>query len=134
MTKDQVKGALEWVPTWPEDRQQEPSEVALEIEAGLAEAGYQAMLDELAPIDEGLAREAASEEEVKAALPYSGQQPDIIRLRSIRRDNHAHCDGSRPYPLFPHSTVTRRGRTADENLQTRLPDGRGSPAGLDGRV
>jgi hypothetical protein len=36
MTKDQVKAILERVPTWPEDRQQELAEVALEIEAELA--------------------------------------------------------------------------------------------------
>ena len=68
MTKDEVKAVLERVPTWPEDRQQELAEVALEIEAELAGAGYDAALDELAAIDEGLAGEAASDEEVKAAF------------------------------------------------------------------
>jgi uncharacterized protein (UPF0335 family) len=68
MTKDQIKAVLERVPTWPEDRQQELAEVALEIEAELAGAGYDATPEELAAIDEGLAREAASEEEVKAAF------------------------------------------------------------------
>jgi hypothetical protein len=68
MTKDQVKAVLERVPTWPEDRQQELAELALEIEAELAGAGYEAMEDELAAIDEGLAGEAASDEEVKAAF------------------------------------------------------------------
>ncbi len=68
MTKDQVKAVLERIPTWPEDRQQELAEVALEIEAELAGAGYGATPDELAAIDEGLAGEAASEEEVKAAF------------------------------------------------------------------
>jgi hypothetical protein len=68
MTKDQAKAVLERVPTWPEDRQQELAEVALEIEAELAGTGYDATSDELAPIDEGLAGEAASEEEVKAAF------------------------------------------------------------------
>jgi hypothetical protein len=67
MTKDQVKAILERVPTWPEDRQQELAEVALEIEAKLSGAGYDATPDELAAIDVGLAGEAASEEEVKAA-------------------------------------------------------------------
>jgi hypothetical protein len=69
MTKDEVKVVLDWVPTWPEDRQQAFAEVALEIEAELAGAGYQATEDELAAIDEGLAGEAASEEEVNAAFP-----------------------------------------------------------------
>jgi hypothetical protein len=68
MTKDEVKAVLERIPTWPEDRQQELVEVALEIEAELAGADYDAAPDELAAIDEGLAGEAASEEEVKAAF------------------------------------------------------------------
>ena len=68
MTKDQVKAVLERVSTWPEDRQQELAELALEIEAELAGAEYDATPDELAAIDEGLAGEAASEEEVKVAF------------------------------------------------------------------
>ncbi|MGA7259826.1 MAG: hypothetical protein WCA23_10795 [Stellaceae bacterium] len=68
MTKDQVKVVLERVPTWPEDRRQALAEIALEIEAELAGAEYDATPDELAAIDEGLAGEAASEEEVKAAF------------------------------------------------------------------
>jgi hypothetical protein len=68
MTKDKVKAVLERVPTWPEDRQQELAEVALEIEAELAGAEYDATPDELAAIDEGLAGESASKEEVKAAF------------------------------------------------------------------
>jgi len=65
MTKDQVKAVLERVPTWPEDRQQELAELALEIEAELAGAGYQATADELTAIDEGLAGTAASDDELK---------------------------------------------------------------------
>lgn len=68
MTKDQAKAVLERVSTWPEHRQQELAEVALEIESGLAGAGYEATEDELAAIDERLAGEVASEEEVKAAF------------------------------------------------------------------
>jgi hypothetical protein len=68
MTKDQVKAILERVPIWPEDRQQELAEIALEIEAELAGAEYEATPDELAAIDEGLAGKAASEEKVKAAF------------------------------------------------------------------
>jgi hypothetical protein len=68
MTKDQVEAVLERVPTWPEDRQQELAELALEIEAELAGAGYEATKNELAVIDEGLAGEVASEAEVKAAF------------------------------------------------------------------
>jgi hypothetical protein len=68
MTKDQIKTVLKRVPTWPEDRQQQLAEIALEIEAELAGAEYHATPDELAAIDEGLASEAASEEEIKAAF------------------------------------------------------------------
>jgi len=68
VTKDEVKAVLERVPTWPEDRQQELAEIALEIEAELAGAEYEATPDELAAIDEGLSGEAASEEEVDAAF------------------------------------------------------------------
>jgi hypothetical protein len=72
MTKDQVKAVLERVPTWPEDRQLELVEVALEIEAELAGAGYHATPDELAAIDEGLAGATANEDEVKAAFALLG--------------------------------------------------------------
>jgi hypothetical protein len=68
MTKDQVKTVLERIPTWPEFRQQQLAEVALEIEAELVSAEYDATPDELAAIDEGLAGRAASEAEVKAAF------------------------------------------------------------------
>ena len=68
MTKDQVKAVLARVPTWPDDRQHELAELALEIKAELADAGYEATPDELAAIDEGVAGEAVSEEEVKVAF------------------------------------------------------------------
>jgi len=68
MIKDQVKAVLERVPTWPEDRQQELAEVALEIEAELAGAEYEATPEEVAAIDEGLSGEAASDDEVEAAF------------------------------------------------------------------
>jgi hypothetical protein len=68
MTKDQIRAVLERVPTWPEHRQQELAELALEIEAELAGDGYEATPDELTAIDEGLTGAAASEEETKAAF------------------------------------------------------------------
>ena len=68
MTKDEVKAVLERVPTWPEERQRELIEVALEIEAELTGAEYEATTDELAAIDEGLSGTAASKEEVAAAF------------------------------------------------------------------
>jgi hypothetical protein len=68
MTKDQVKAVLERVPSWPEDRQQELAEIALEIETELAGAECGATPDELAAVDEGPAEEAANEEEVQEAF------------------------------------------------------------------
>ena len=47
MTKDQVKAVLARIPTWPDDRQQELAELALEIEAELAGDGCEAAPDEL---------------------------------------------------------------------------------------
>jgi hypothetical protein len=68
MTKDEVKAVLERVPTWPDDRQQELAEIALEIEAELAGTDYETTPDELAAIDEGLNSDAASEQEVEAVF------------------------------------------------------------------
>jgi hypothetical protein len=79
MTKDQINEVLERVRTWPEDRQRELAEVALEIEAELASDGYEATPDELAVIDDGLAGEAASAGEAEVAFtPFgalSGENP-----------------------------------------------------------
>jgi hypothetical protein len=68
LTKDQVKAVLDRVPTWPQVRQQELAEIALEIEAELARNEYEATPEELAAIDEGLSGDAASEEEVDATF------------------------------------------------------------------
>jgi hypothetical protein len=68
MTKDQIKAVFARVPPWPEDRQQELAEHAFEIEAELAGTSYEATPNELTAIDEELAGEAASEEEIKAAF------------------------------------------------------------------
>ena len=68
MTKDQVKAVLDRVPSWPQERQQELAELALEIEAELAGNKYRATRDELAAIDEGVAAGAASEDEVEATF------------------------------------------------------------------
>jgi hypothetical protein len=65
MTEDQVKAVLDRVATWPQERQEE---LVVEMEAELAAGGYHATSDELKAIDEGLAGEAASDEEVKAAF------------------------------------------------------------------
>jgi hypothetical protein len=68
MTKAQVKAVLDRVPSWPQERQQELVELALEIEGEFAGGAYRATSDELQAIDEGLADEAASEKDVKAAF------------------------------------------------------------------
>jgi hypothetical protein len=68
MTRDQVKAVLERVPSWPEDRQQELAEIALEVEAELTGGEYEATPDELAATDEGLSGDAASDEEVDSAF------------------------------------------------------------------
>jgi len=68
MTKDQVEAVFQRIPTWPEHRQQELAELALEIEAELAGASYEATPNELTAIDEGLAGEAASKEEIRAVF------------------------------------------------------------------
>jgi hypothetical protein len=73
MTKDQDKAALERVPSWPEDRQQELAEIALEIKAELAGTEYEATPDKLGAIDEGLNGDAANEEEVDAAFALFGK-------------------------------------------------------------
>lgn len=68
MTKEQVKTVLDRIPSWPQERQEELVELALEIEAELTGGAYHATPDELQAIDEGLLGEAASEEEIKAAF------------------------------------------------------------------
>ena len=56
------------VRTWPPERQAQLAELALEIEAEFTGGPYHAGSDELAAIDEGLAGEPASEEEIRAAF------------------------------------------------------------------
>jgi hypothetical protein len=68
MTKAQIRSVLARVPTWPQSRQAELAQLALEIEAEFAGEPYSATADELRAIDEGLAGEAASDEEVEHAF------------------------------------------------------------------
>jgi hypothetical protein len=63
--------------------QQELVEIALEIEAELAGAEYVATPDEVAAIDERLAGEVGSGEEVKAGLR---RVPAGMRLEYSKRD------------------------------------------------
>jgi hypothetical protein len=67
VTKQQVKDILDRVSSWPQERQEELAEIALEIEADM-KGKYRATTEEVEAIDEGLQGEAASEEEVQAAF------------------------------------------------------------------
>jgi hypothetical protein len=67
MTKQQLKEIFDRIPSWPQDRQDELAEIALEIEAEMTGA-YHASSEELEAIDDGLEGEAASEAEVEAAF------------------------------------------------------------------
>jgi hypothetical protein len=67
MVKQEIKAVLDRVPTWPEDRQRQLAELALEIEAEMSGLAFEATGDELRAIDEGRAAEAATPEEVEAA-------------------------------------------------------------------
>lgn len=68
MIPTDLKAVLERVSTWPEERQRQLAELALEIEAEMSDRTYQASAEELQAIDEGLAGETASREEVEAAF------------------------------------------------------------------
>ena len=68
MTKDDVQAVLERVSKWPEKRQRELVEVALEMEAEAEGLPYEATEEELKAIDEGLASGTASKEDVEAAF------------------------------------------------------------------
>ena len=68
MSENELNAVLDRVSAWPEERQRELAELVLEIEAEISGAAYQASRDELAAIDEGLAGEAATEEEIEAAF------------------------------------------------------------------
>jgi hypothetical protein len=62
-----LKEVLQRAQTWPERAQEELAEIALEIEAGLAE-DYRATPDELEAIDEADRSGVASEADVEAAF------------------------------------------------------------------
>jgi hypothetical protein len=68
MTKDQINTVLQRVSGWPEQRQQELAEIALEIEAELSDVPYRATDDELKAIDEALADQPASDKDVADAF------------------------------------------------------------------
>ena len=64
MIKDHLKAVLQRVASWPEDRQEQLAELALAIETEMSGKPYQASADELKAIDEAIAGEVASEEEI----------------------------------------------------------------------
>ena len=69
MTKDQAKEAVfGWSRPGRRTGKQELVEAALEIEAEIAGAKYDATTDELAAIDEGCSGRAAIEEEIKVTF------------------------------------------------------------------
>jgi len=68
MTKDQISEILKRVPSWPLERQQELAELALEIEAEVADEPYVLNADERQAIEEARASGVATAEEVEAAF------------------------------------------------------------------
>jgi hypothetical protein len=68
MSKEHLKAILGRIATWPEERQQQLAELAVEIEAEMSDRPYEATLDELESIDEGIEGEAAGEDEIDAAF------------------------------------------------------------------
>ena len=68
MSRPDLEALLKRVSTWPEERQRQLAELALEIEAEMSGSAYQASAEELRGIDEGLAAEVASREEIEAAF------------------------------------------------------------------
>ena len=68
MNPTDLKAVLERVSSWPEERQRQLAELALEIEAEMSDNAYQASAEELQAIDEGLVGEVASREDVEAAF------------------------------------------------------------------
>ena len=63
-----IGAVLERVRAWPQERQHELAELALDIEAEMSGTSYHASSEELEAIDEALADDAASDHEVDAAF------------------------------------------------------------------
>jgi hypothetical protein len=68
MTTKALREAMARIEKWPEEAQIELAEIALQIDAELAHGDYHASSEELEAIDEGLAGEPATDEEVEAAF------------------------------------------------------------------
>jgi hypothetical protein len=74
MIKYEIKAVLDRVPNWPEERQRQLAELALEIEAEMSGLGFEASGDELQAIDEGRVAETATPEEIDAAFAVFRRQ------------------------------------------------------------
>ena len=68
MIKHEIKAVLDRVPNWPEERQRQLAELALEIEAEMSGLAFEVSGDELQAIDEGRAAETATPGEADAAF------------------------------------------------------------------
>ena len=104
MIKTELKAVLDRVATWPEERQQELAEMALEIEAEMSENGYQASPDELKTIDAALCGRLASDEEVEAAFAA------LRRESGSSIPNRRFPTSKRLPAITPNRTIPRSGR------------------------
>lgn len=68
MVDDSLREALGRVSSWPPERQQELAELVAEIESEVSGEVYHPSADELAAIDEGLADDVATADEIAAAF------------------------------------------------------------------
>ena len=68
MGKEQVREVLQRVSTWPQERQQELAEIALEIEAAMQRREYHATAEELQALDEAERSGIADEKDIEAAF------------------------------------------------------------------
>jgi len=68
MGKEQVREVLQRVSTWPQERQEELAEIALEIEAAMQRREYHATAEELQALDEAERSGIADEKDIEAAF------------------------------------------------------------------
>jgi hypothetical protein len=68
MTTKALQEAMARIERWPEEAQIDLAEIARQIDAELASGDYRASPEELEAIDEGLAGEPATDEDVEAAF------------------------------------------------------------------
>ena len=68
MTKEHAKEVLRRVSAWPQERQQELAEIALEIEAAMQRREYRATAEELQALDEAERSGIADDKDIEAAF------------------------------------------------------------------